>query len=624
MEKDKSQKILGLKVTGGFLDGLDISFSEHLNCIIGARGTGKTTLLEFLRYALSALPQDDFARRRVEGLVAANLGGGTLQIRTRTKDGLPCSISRAAGEDPILVNGENRATGAQFNSSMIRADIFSQNEIEDIAGRPAAQLALIDTFAQDDIAALESEMGMLRQKLEQNINAACPLAARAAELESTLHLRQGIEDRLVELAEDSDNREAVDRAQRQRDLRSQEDGFAGAVLGALQNIPRHINAVLNLLSEPPAQYSAGLEDSDNGDLMDGFADICATLQESLSSAFERIHENLEECSARVSLMRQELRTRHQQADIDFRELLEQEKQEREKIDERLRLMRERETLMERERELKALRQRMTALDQEHKGINGKLSDLYDRRFAIRDAIVERLNKELSPNIRITLEQFGGRMQMQGFLDERLKKPVVNHRHVASILARHFTPSELASVVRSGSRQDIARLPGLGEVIAGQVISALGADGVLAFLESVPLNDSVSIALEDHGKYKTSSTLSTGQKCNTILPILLLDGDRPLIIDQPEDNLDNRYVQSTIVDSVRKVKANRQLIFVTHNPNIPVLGDAENIIVLDSRGSESNVKVSGSVDECRDDIVNILEGGLEAFRERSKRYALEGK
>lgn len=78
-------------------------------------------------------------------------------------------------------------------------------------------------------------------------------------------------------------------------------------------------------------------------------------------------------------------------------------------------------------------------------------------------------------------------------------------------------------------------------------------------------------------------LSTGQKCNTILPILLLDSDNPLSIDQPEDNVDNSFVFDSVVKNVRQVKRRRQLIFVTHNPNIPVLGGAEKVVVLDSNG-----------------------------------------
>jgi len=92
-----------------------------------------------------------------------------------------------------------------------------------------------------------------------------------------------------------------------------------------------------------------------------------------------------------------------------------------------------------------------------------------------------------------------------------------------------------------------------------------------------------------------------------------------LIDQPEDNLDNSYVYETVVKTVKKAKTNRQLIFVTHNPNIPVLGDAEQVIVMQSDGRSGSVAGTGSVDQCRDAIINLLEGGVKAFQLRSERY-----
>ena len=143
---------------------------------------------------------------------------------------------------------------------------------------------------------------------------------------------------------------------------------------------------------------------------------------------------------------------------------------------------------------------------------------------------------------------------------------------------------------------------------------------LAELEIVPQYDLPKIELNDNEIYKTTETLSTGQKCNTILPILLLESDRPLMIDQPEDNLDNGFVHGTIVETILRVKQTRQLVFVTHNPNIPVLADAERILVLSSDGQHGTVKNTGNVDECKSDIVTLLEGGEDAFKKRKNRYA----
>jgi ABC-type bacteriocin/lantibiotic exporter with double-glycine peptidase domain len=85
-------------------------------------------------------------------------------------------------------------------------------------------------------------------------------------------------------------------------------------------------------------------------------------------------------------------------------------------------------------------------------------------------------------------------------------------------------------------------------------------------------------------------------------------------------LDNRFIFEAVVDSIRKVKTRRQLVFVTHNPNIPVLGDAERVFVLDSNGASARKANEGNVDQCKNDIVTLLEGGEDAFKARKCRYA----
>jgi ABC-type bacteriocin/lantibiotic exporter with double-glycine peptidase domain len=102
--------------------------------------------------------------------------------------------------------------------------------------------------------------------------------------------------------------------------------------------------------------------------------------------------------------------------------------------------------------------------------------------------------------------------------------------------------------------------------------------------------------------------------------LLARTDNPLIIDQPEDNLDNHFIYETVVNSIQRLKGKRQMIFITHNANIPVLANADLVIVMNSDGKIGYVEKSGSVDECRNEIVDLLEGGREAFELRRERYA----
>ncbi|MCB1210172.1 MAG: phosphoesterase, partial [Verrucomicrobiales bacterium] len=99
---------------------------------------------------------------------------------------------------------------------------------------------------------------------------------------------------------------------------------------------------------------------------------------------------------------------------------------------------------------------------------------------------------------------------------------------------------------------------------------------------------------------------------------------PLLIDQPEDNLDNRFIFNTVVSKIEQARQSRQLVFITHNPNIPVLGDAGQVVVMESDGDHGGVTSAGDVDHCRDHIVTLLEGGDEAFRRRGNRYKISRK
>lgn len=134
--------------------------------------------------------------------------------------------------------------------------------------------------------------------------------------------------------------------------------------------------------------------------------------------------------------------------------------------------------------------------------------------------------------------------------------------------------------------------------------------------------------EDDGtvKYlsKPLSKLSLGQQQSVLLGILMLsDSNKPLIIDQPEDNLDSEFIFKTIVKNLRKIKEQRQVIIVTHNPNIAVLGDAELIIPLKSTSVITHVVDAGSIDrtETRAICCEILEGGKRAFKQREEIYGI---
>jgi len=127
------------------------------------------------------------------------------------------------------------------------------------------------------------------------------------------------------------------------------------------------------------------------------------------------------------------------------------------------------------------------------------------------------------------------------------------------------------------------------------------------------------------KYKELKDLSKGQQCTAILNLLLIDNKDPLIVDQPEDNLDNSFIAENLVKTLRTNKIKRQYMFATHNANIPVFGDAEQIITMEEQDGHGRIAEGGigSIDEqeVKLHVISILEGGKSAFKMREEKYGL---
>ena len=203
---------------------------------------------------------------------------------------------------------------------------------------------------------------------------------------------------------------------------------------------------------------------------------------------------------------------------------------------------------------------------------------------------------------------------------------VGERRLAWIDERSsLSTIELAKSIRNG-KAELTVDWGLTPVVA-EALSKLPRSKLMA-LESLELEHRVGIELnvtsgDAPPVFKALDKLSTGQQCTAILHLLLLDNRDPLVMDQPEDNLDNAFIAERIVRELRKAKTQRQFIFATHNANIPVFGDAEWIGVFtatDAHGS-LGADAQGSIDvpAIRDSVATILEGGRDAFMQRKSKY-----
>lgn len=188
----------------------------------------------------------------------------------------------------------------------------------------------------------------------------------------------------------------------------------------------------------------------------------------------------------------------------------------------------------------------------------------------------------------------------------------------------FTPSALVAGLRARELpQRLAVPPGPSGALERSIDEPTALD-----LETIELPDRVELKLDvsvsGPPDLRALDRLSPGQKSTAILLLIMKESKDPLV-DQPEDDLDNRFVYDDVVRRLREAKPLRQFLIATHNANIPVLGDAEQIVALDAEEQggtvSSYVRARGSIDDAtvRDAAEHILEGGHEAFELRSRKY-----
>ena len=209
---------------------------------------------------------------------------------------------------------------------------------------------------------------------------------------------------------------------------------------------------------------------------------------------------------------------------------------------------------------------------------------------------------------------------------------------SAMLAESISPIEFANAVRKGNLDFMKNISDeTGRVYSDEEINTLLVKATDNFnyedFDSLAFDDKPSIIVsktvtDSEGASKTVNRplnhLSLGQQQSILLAILLQSKSKvPLLIDQPEDNLDSEFIYKSIVANLRKIKEYRQVIIVTHNPNIAVLGDAELIIPLKSTSIKSMVMERGSIDNegTRKLCCEILEGGKQAFKRRKEIYKI---
>jgi flagellar biosynthesis chaperone FliJ len=261
-----------------------------------------------------------------------------------------------------------------------------------------------------------------------------------------------------------------------------------------------------------------------------------------------------------------------------------------------------------------------------------LRQLSDQRLAenrLRRETADAVNSGLAGKLRISVVYKGQKDSWRDALTEFFK----GSRIPGDVIERLAQPE-----ASDGAQIAASAIKGVDDLVTAFSLTNASAERLhrwllddhanrLRRLEIMSPADAVDVRLVVDGKEQTLETLSIGQRATAILLLLFALEGRLLILDQPEDDLDNRFVYEDIVTLLRDQKGltfpsrRRQVICATHNPNIPVLGDAEQVLVLAANSGKAQVRTRASIDDevVRHHVRTILEGGQTAFRRRAEKY-----
>jgi nucleotide-binding universal stress UspA family protein len=251
----------------------------------------------------------------------------------------------------------------------------------------------------------------------------------------------------------------------------------------------------------------------------------------------------------------------------------------------------------------------------------RLDTIREKRFSARNQAATGLAETLGPRIRVHAERAGQFDKFAAAIADVLRGSGLRYNELAPMLAKNVSPRELLEAADANDIDLIVQATGITKDRAARVLAQL-RDSDLGNLATVAVEDTVSLQLLDGTTYKGIGELSTGQRCTVVLPLVLRHTDRILIVDQPEDHIDNAFIADTLILSLVARDPDSQVIFSTHNANIPVLGSADRVVQLGSDGKRGFPVLASDLNDPSvvDAITTVMEGGAEAFKRRASFYS----
>jgi hypothetical protein len=608
---------------GGYVDGLDLLLAPGANVICGEPGAGKSTALALVRYVLG-LPVPPARREAFDSLIATNLGSGRAHVTLVTAHGAEYELSRAGGEagpridSPVSAQG---IAGAAFATQLFPIRFAGHGELELMATDGLARLDLLARFAWEDVERLRADLARVRAELDANAEPLLRLDREIAELAKKCAALPAQRARLEELKKAAGgDPAALDAANQRKALRERErmmlEGAAREVAWLRSELGVLVATARRRLGQVgDAAALAG----PNADLL---ADVGGRLQGAAGAVESMATRIAEDCATSLALVAERslaLAARHAVDDDAYRALLATHESNAGRAFERLTLEKSVAELgraqSERDARVGEREQVLAARDvlrARSRAISRELTSLLERT-------AKRLTGELSKRVKIEVSPEAERTAYRKLLGELVKGKRFEASDLDAVAAT-ISPDDLCAQVLAGDTSVLEDKLG-SKAVAMRLASTLLESPRVYRLETVDVADVPTISLLHGETYKPSHELSSGQRTVAFVSILLLDKRGPLVVDQPEDNVANRYLAEYLCGVFADVQKDVQLVFVTHNGNIPILGQAERVFEMQADGQRGWIASEGPAKAVLGPMENNFEGGRGAFVQRKDFYGV---
>ena len=618
-------EFLAMTWEGGFLGDTAVHFNGNLNVLVGGRGTGKSTMIESMRYALGLEPLGEEARKAHEGVIRNVLRSGTkisLLVRSHTPAQRSYTIERSVPNPPIVKDESGEVLTLLPRDVMPGVEVFGQHEISELTKSREKLTLLLERFVERD-PTLTGRKGKLKLELERSRSRVIDVRREMKAMDERLAALPGLEETQKRFQE-----AGLEERLKEKSLLIREERVFANFAERLEPVRILHNELLESVQLDAAFVTPkALEGLPNADILAEMGKILATLSTKLKATADQLAKALVEADNALAATKGRWDVKRKVIEDTYEKLLRE--LQKSKIDgaEFIRLRKQIE-------ELRPLRERTEALKRDlaaHEGQRRKLlsewEDIKASEYREIQAAAKKVSRKLRDRVRVEVTMAGNRDPL-----EQLLREVGGNLSAALEKLRsrdQLSLPDFAQACREG-KEALGKRYGLSAGAAERIAQA-DLD-LFMRIEELDLPATTKIELNtapdgDPPTWQTLESLSTGQKATAVLLLLLLESEAPLIVDQPEDDLDNRFITEGVVPIMRQEKRRRQFVFSTHNANIPVLGDAELILGLaaSGEGREGHAKISpehmGSIDSrpVRELVEEILEGGKDAFEMRRSKY-----